>query len=76
MRKRVNLFQLNRLMSPFPILGLLGGIFHFLSTLYKTLCKQTVDTDQTDLGTHCLPLYHKNNVRHKRVYPLPHRDAF
>ena len=57
-------------MSPFPVLGLLGGIFQFLSTLNKTVCRQTV---QTDLDYHCLLMYHKKNVRHKRVYPLPHR---
>ena len=30
--------------SPFPILGLLGGIFHFYSNFNKILCKQTVKT--------------------------------
>ena len=30
-------------MSPFPILGLLGGIFHFYSNFKINLCKQTVE---------------------------------
>ena len=35
--------------SPFPILGLLGGIFHFYSNFNRTFCKQTVET----LIRHC-----------------------
>ena len=30
-------------MSPYPILGLLGGIFHFYSNFDRTFCKQTVE---------------------------------
>ena len=30
-------------MSPFPVLGLLGGIFHFHSNFKRNLCKQTVE---------------------------------
>ena len=30
--------------SPFPILGLLGGIFHFYSSLNRNVCKHTVET--------------------------------
>ena len=29
--------------SPFPILGLLGGIFHFHSNFKRNFCKQTVE---------------------------------
>ena len=28
-------------MSPFPILGLLAGVFHFYSNFKRNLCKQT-----------------------------------
>ena len=31
-------------MSPFPILGVLAGIFHFYSNFNGTFCKQTVET--------------------------------
>ena len=30
--------------SPFPILGLLGGSFHFYSNFDRTFCKQTIET--------------------------------
>ena len=30
-------------MSPFPVLGLLGGIFHFFSNFKRNFCKQTVE---------------------------------
>ena len=30
--------------SPFPILGASDGYFQFLSNIYSTFCKQTVDT--------------------------------
>ena len=47
---------------PFPILGLLGGIFSFfIQILKETVCKQW-RTDQTphlvasDLVLHCLPM--------------------
>ena len=30
-------------MSPFPISGLLGGIFHFYSNFERLFCKQTVE---------------------------------
>ena len=30
--------------SPYIILGLLGGIFHFYSNLDRTICKQTVES--------------------------------
>ena len=57
--------------APFPILGVLGGIFHFYSNFDRTFCKQTCsgDTDQTphsavsDLGLHCLPVSHKKDAR-------------
>ena len=30
--------------GPFPIKGLLGGIFHFYSNFDRTFCEQTVET--------------------------------
>ena len=30
--------------SPFQILGVLGGIFHFYSNVHGIFCKQTVET--------------------------------
>ena len=59
-----------QLRSPFPYLGLLGGISHFYSNFGRTFCNQTVDKpDQTphcaasDLGLHCLPMLHKKGAR-------------
>ena len=49
--------------SPFPILGLLGGIFHFYSNFKRNfLIANSGEPDQTprfaasDLVLHCLPL--------------------
>ena len=58
--------------SSFPFEGLLGGIFHFYSNFNRTLCKQTLENDQTpssDLGLHCLPMSHKKETRLKWVNP-------
>ena len=55
--------------SPFPILGLLGDIFHFHSYLKRNFCKQTVENlirrgfAASDLELHCLPMSHKKNAR-------------
>ena len=55
--------------SPFSFKGLLGGIFHFYSNFNRTVCKQTVETDQTphsaatDLGLHSLPMSYKKDAR-------------
>ena len=43
--------------SPFPILGLLGGIFHFYSNFKRNFCKRTVE------NLHCLPMSHKKDDR-------------
>ena len=59
-------------MSPFLILGMLGGIFCFCSNFNRKFCKQRVETlitDQmptcavSDLGLHCLLMSHKKDVR-------------
>ena len=55
--------------SPYPILGLLGGICHFHFIFKKKICKQTGEPDQTprlaasDLVLHCLPMSHKKDAR-------------
>ena len=55
--------------SPFPILGLLGGIFHFYSNIKRNVCKQTVEKpDQTPqnaascLVLRCLQMSHKKDA--------------
>ena len=57
-------------MSPFPILGMLGGIFHSLSNFNRTFCKQIVVTLASDLGLHCLPMTHKKDAMLIRVKHL------
>ena len=54
--------------SPFPFLGLFGGIF--IQILKRNFCKQTYENpDQTlpfalsDLVLHCLPISHKKDAR-------------
>ena len=44
--------------SPFPILGVFAGIFHFYLNFDRTFCKQTVKTliRQGVLDLHCLPM--------------------
>ena len=32
------------LSGPYPLYGLMGGIFHFYSNFNRTFCKQTVET--------------------------------
>ena len=49
-------------MSPFPILGMLGGIFHYRPDLNRTSCKQIVVTLATNLGLHFLPMTHKKDA--------------
>ena len=36
----------NSRMSPFLILGVMGGIFHFYLNSNRTFCEQTVETRQ------------------------------
>ena len=49
-------------MSPFPILGVLGGIFHFFLNFNRILRANSEDPDQTphyavsDLGLQCFPM--------------------
>ena len=51
-------------MSPFPILGLLGGIFHLDSIFKRNFCKQTVENlAASDLVLHWLPMSHKKDAR-------------
>ena len=55
------------LTSPFPILGLLGDIFHFYSYFKRNNCKQTVENLKnmaSDLVLHCLLMSHKKDARH------------
>ena len=57
--------------SLFPILGLLGGIFHFFFNFKRNFCLQTVENlhDQTlrfvasDLVLQCLQMSHKKDTR-------------
>ena len=50
-------------MSPFPNLGLLGGIVHFYSNYKRNFCKQTVESlAASDLVLHCLPVSHKKDA--------------
>ena len=55
--------------SLFPILGLLGRIFHFHSIKKKLLFANSEEPDQTprfaaaDLVLHCLPMSHKMDAR-------------
>ena len=57
------------LTSSFPILGLLGGIFHFHSNLKRTFGANSGDPDQrphylaSDLGLRCLPMFHKKDAK-------------
>ena len=51
-------------MSPFPILGLLGGTFHFYSDFNRAFCKQTVENSEaSDLGLYCLLCPIKKDAR-------------
>ena len=43
-------------MSPFPILGLLGGIFHFYSNFKRNFCKPTVENLIRRRVVHCLQM--------------------
>ena len=52
----------------FPFKGFLGGILHFYSHFNRIKCKQTVETlircyRITNLGLHCLHMYHKKDSR-------------
>ena len=49
--------------SPFPVLGLLGGIFHFCSNFKRNFCKQTVENLIRRRILHCLPMSHKKDAR-------------
>ena len=54
--------------SPFPILGLLGGIFHFYSNFERDFCKQTMENlirhcKMSDLVLHSLLMSHKKDAR-------------
>ena len=50
-------------MSPFPILGLLGGIFHLDSIFKRNFCKQTVENlAASDLVLHCLLMSHNRTL--------------
>ena len=58
------------LQSPFPILGLLGGIFSFLLKFQKKLLfEDSGKSDQmprsvaSDLVLQCLPMSHKKGAR-------------
>ena len=59
--------------SPFPILGLLGEIFHLYSNSNNTSVSNSGEPDQTprfaasDLILHCLPMSHKKGDRLIRV---------
>ena len=45
-------------MKLFPVLGLLGGIFHFYSNFKRNFCLQTVE----NLVLHCLPFPTKRTI--------------
>ena len=47
--------------NPSPILGVMGGIFHFYLNFNRTYCKQTVAV--FDLGLLDLPMSHKKDAR-------------
>ena len=48
--------------SPFQIVGVLGGIFHFIQILIElSVSKQW----NSDLGLRCLPMSHKKDARAK-----------
>ena len=51
--------------SPFPVLGVSGGIFHFYSNFNRLFCKQIVETliRHRDLGLNCLSASHKKDAR-------------
>ena len=51
--------------SPFPILGLLGGIFHFHSNFKRNGGEpdQTLHFAASDLVLHCLQMSHKKDPR-------------
>ena len=54
--------------SPFQILGLLGGIFHFYTNFTRNFCKQTVENlirrfVESGLVLQCLPMSHKKDGR-------------
>ena len=61
--------NLTNLTSPFPILGLLGGTFHFYSNFKRNFCKQTGEPDQmlhfavSDMVLHSLSTSHKKDAR-------------
>ena len=65
----MNLLTCIRRTSPFPILGVLGGIFHFIQILIQhILLANSENPDQTphsvvsDLGLHCLLVSHKKDA--------------
>ena len=49
--------------SPFPILGLFGGIFHFYSHFKRDFYKQKVETLIRWSGSALLPTSHKKDAR-------------
>ena len=74
---QINFPMLINWMSPFPILGLLGGIFSFLFKFKKKLLfANSGEHDQntaSDLVLHCLLMSHKNGARLIWVNPLASR---
>ena len=65
--RKMNLPTLISRVSPFLILGVLGGIFHFSPIFIEILLANSEDPDQTllfcsvsDPGLHCLSMSHKN----------------
>ena len=52
--------------SPFPILGVLGGIFYFYSNFKMSFCKKIVEK-LSDQILHCLSMSHKKDARRIRV---------
>ena len=62
--------------SPFPILGLSGGIFHLYSIFKKKklMLANSGEPDQTsriaasDLVLHCLPISHKKDTSLRLIW--------
>ena len=65
--------------SPFPFLGMLGCIFHFYSNFDRIFCEQTVETMrsmESNLSLHCLPTFHKKDVRPQKHFCLRRGPLF
>ena len=60
---RMDFPTIMNLTSPFPIVGLFGGIYSFYSNLKKNFCEQILDNLARHRVLHCLPICYKKDAR-------------